>query len=159
MLYADDTKIFHHIASRDDALALQNDIDSLEEWSNIWLLKFHPDKCHVLTTGRFENIQYTHRYQVNDRELEHVFEEKDLGVVMDSNLNFEDHIIAKVNKANSIMGLIRRSFSFLDVNLFKKLYISYVRPHLEYAQAVWSPYLTKHVNLLDNVQIRATKLV
>ena len=57
------------------------------------------------------------------------------------------------------MGLIRRSFSFLDVSLFKKLYISFVRPHLEYAQAVWSPYLAKHVNLLENVQIRATKLV
>ena len=159
LLYADDTKIFHHIASRDDALALQSDIDSLVEWSNKWLLKFHPDKCHVLTTGKFENIQYTHRYRVCDRELEHVFEEKDLGVVMDSNLNFEDHIISKVNKANSIMGLIRRSFSFLDGNLFKKLYISFVRPHLEYAQAVWSPYLAKHVNLLENVQIRATKLV
>ena len=83
-------------------MALQSDIDLLEEWSNTWLLKFHPDKCHVLTTGKFENIQYTHRYRVYGRELEHVFEEKDLGVVIDSNLNFEDHIIWKVNKANSI---------------------------------------------------------
>ena len=122
-------------------------------------MKFHPDKCHVLTTGKFENTQYTHRYHVYDRELDHVFEEKDLGVLVDSNLNFEEHIISKVNKANSIMGLIRRSFSFLNGDLFKKLYTSYVRPHLEYAVAVWSPHLAKHVNLLEKVQIRATKLV
>ena len=74
--------------------------------------EFHPDKCHVLITGRFENIQYTHRYRVYGRDLEHLFEEKDLGVVMDSNLNFKDQIVSKVNKANSIMGLIRRSFYF-----------------------------------------------
>ena len=57
------------------------------------------------------------------------------------------------------MGLIRRSFTFLDCDLFKTLYTTFVRPHLEYAQAVWSPHLVKHVNMLENVQIRATKLV
>ena len=63
------------------------------------------------------------------------------------------------NKANALVGLIRRTFSFLDARLFKKLYVSFVRPHLEYAQVVWSPYLKKYRNMLENVQIRATKLV
>ena len=159
LLYADDTKIFHHIATRKDALNLQADIDSLENWSRLWLLTFHPDKCHVLTTGKFEKIMHTHRYSVYGKELEHVFEEKDLGVIVDSDLNFEQHILSKVNKANSIMGLIRRSFSFLDCFLFKKLYVTFVRLHLEYAQSVWSPYLKKHINTIEKVQIRATKLV
>ena len=57
------------------------------------------------------------------------------------------------------MGIIRRSCSFLDGKLFKKLYITFVRPHLEYAQAVWAPYLAKYVNMLEKVQIRATKLI
>jgi ribonuclease P/MRP protein subunit RPP40 len=159
LLFADDTKIFNYIASRKDALTLQSDIYSLENWSQKWLLSFHPDKCHVLTTGKFENIRHTHRYTVNNRELEHVFEEKDLGVVMDSDLNFEEHMSLKINKANAIMGMIRRSFTFLDCHLFRKLYITFVRPHLEYAQAVWSPHLVKHVNMIENVQKRATKLV
>ena len=91
-------------------------------------------------------------------ELEHVFEERDLGVTTDMELNVEEHISSKVKKANSIMGLIRRSFSFLDCHLFKKLYITFVR-HLEYAQAVWAPHLMKHTNIIENVQKRATKLV
>ena len=43
--------------------------------------------------------------------------------------------------------------------MFKKLYTTFVRPHLEYAQAVWSPHLKKNINILENVQIRATKIV
>ena len=59
-LFADDTKIFCEINSKDDAFALQSDIYSLQHWSNKWLLQFHPDKCHILTLGKFDNIRYTH---------------------------------------------------------------------------------------------------
>ena len=53
LLFADDMKIFHSILTRD--------ITTLEEWSKRWLLRFNPDKCHVLSMGRFENIRYSHR--------------------------------------------------------------------------------------------------
>ena len=158
-LFADDTKIFKQVSTIDEANLLQEDLNSLAKWSNDWLLMFNSDKCHVLTLGRLENITHTHRYEIGGNELEHVFEEKDLGVTIDFELNFEQHISSKVNKANAIMGLIRRSFSFLDSKLFKNLFTAFVRPHLEYAQAVWAPHLKKHVNMIENVQKRATKLV
>ena len=158
-LFADDTKLFYKIKSPEDAYTLQCDLNSLERWTEKWLLKFNTSKCHVLTLGKFENIVHTQRYTIHGDELEHVFEEKDLGVVFESELKFEQHIAQKVKKANQIMGLIRRSFSYLDCKLFKKLYTTFVRPHLEYAQAVWAPYLRKHVIMLEKVQKRATKLV
>ena len=158
-MFADDAKIFHQVLCKEDADNLQKDLNTLENWSSKWLLNFNCDKCHVLTVGKLENIKHTQRYTLYEKELEHVFEEKDLGVVIDTELNFEDHISSKVKKANMIMGLIRRSFSFLDRHLFKKLYTTFVRPHLEYAQAVWQPFLRKHVNIIENVQKRATKLV
>ena len=40
-----------------------------------------------------------------------------------------------------------------------KLYTAFVRPHLEYGQAIWSPHLRRYVKLIEDVQIRATKLV
>ena len=159
LLFADDTKVFRQICSEEDALELQSDIDKLEAWTKIWLLRFNADKCHVLTLGKFENIRHTHRYKIGGKELEHVFEEKDLGVLVDADLSFEEHITTKVRKANQIMGLIRRSFTYLDGKSFVKLYTALVRPHLEYAQSVWSPHLKKFTDLLENVQIRATKLV
>ena len=159
LLFANDTKIYRAITSQEDAQSLQSDLNTLEEWSDEWLLRFHPDKCHVLTLGKFENIMHTERHKICNKELEHMFEEKDLGVIIDSELSFSEHIASKVRIANAIVGLIRRSFSFLDGTSFKKLYTAFVRPHLEYAQSVWSPHLRKHINMLENVQIGATKLV
>ena len=50
---------------------------------------------------------------------------------------------------------IRRTFTFF----FKKLYVAFVRSHLEYAQPVWAPHLKKYVDMIEKVQMRATKLV
>ena len=133
LLFADDTKIYRAITSQEDAQSLQFDLNTLEEWSDEWLLRFHPDKCHVLTLGKFENIMHTERYKICNKELEHMFEEKDLGVIIDSELSFSEHIASKVRIANAIVGIIRRSFYFLDRTSFKKLYTAFVRPHLEYA--------------------------
>ena len=158
-LYADDTKIFRQISTQKDSEKLQNDIENLEDWSNKWLLRFHPDKCHVLTLGKFENTMYTNRYKICEKEMEHVFTEKDLGITFDSNMSFDEHIACKISKANSMMGLIRRTFSYLDCKSFMNLYCAFVRPHLEYGQSIWSPHLKKHINAIEAVQIRATKQV
>ena len=91
-------------------------------------------------------------------QLKHVLETKDLGITIDTQLSFQNHIQDKVNKANRVMGMIRRSFSHLNKEIFKQLYKSQVRPHLEYAQAAWSPYRKKDITL-ENVQRRATKLI
>jgi hypothetical protein len=91
--------------------------------------------------------------------LKHEDSEKDLGVTTDKKLNFREHMDNKIKKANSIVGLIRRSFRFLDEKMFKKLYVALERPHLEYAQSAWSPQYEGDIQLLEGVQRRATKLV
>ena len=66
----------------------------------------------------------------------------------------------KINKANSMMGIIRRTFEYLDDKCFSTVFKSpLVRPHIEYANQVWSPYLMKHITALENVQRQATKLI
>ena len=159
LLYADDTKIFSCIKEKNDAFHLQTDIDTLERWTNMWLMKFHPKKCHVLTLGKFTDIRYAHEYKVCNNVIEHVSFEKDLGIVIDEELTFEEHICTKVRIANALVGQIRRTFSYLDGETLKKLFTSLVRPHLEYGQSVWSPFLMRHIDLIERVQERATKLV
>ena len=84
---------------------------------------------------------------------------KTLESFIDSNLEFDKHVFFKVNKANSTMAVIRRSFQKLDGDTFVPLYKALVRTHLDYACCIWSPYKQKYKDALENVQRRATKLI
>ena len=63
----------------------------------------------------------------------------------------------KINKANSVLGFIRRTVGPKNPQLFSKLYKSLVRPILEYCSPVWCPNLKKDLNTLEKVQRRASK--
>ena len=65
-----------------------------------------------MTIGKDEkNTNYT----LKDQKLQKVMEEKDIGVTIDDQLEFESHISEKINKANKMFGLLRRSFNCLDI--------------------------------------------
>jgi ribonuclease P/MRP protein subunit RPP40 len=85
----------------------------------------------------------------------------DLIVIFDSKLKFYHHIYSKINKAYrpSMLGLMERNFGNLSEFAFVSLYKSLVRPHLEYAVNVWSPYRLAYIEDLEKVQMRATKLI
>ena len=100
-------------------------------------------------------IHFRQKWYFNN--LENVEQEKDIGVIIDSNLEFDKHINAKINKANSMFSIIRRSFQFLNPQTFTPLYKSLVRSHLDYASSVWNPYKQKHIEAIENVQKRATR--
>ena len=91
--------------------------------------------------------------------MDKVTPEKDLGVIMDTSWKFTEHINNKVNKANRNVGLIFRTFTYMDTGMFLNLYKSIVRPHLEYATTVWSPIYKKDKITIENVQRRSTRLV
>ena len=126
---------------------LQCDLSALQEWSDTWLLKFHPDKCEVLSIGKDKRPAYPYHLETDGKHhpLKHVEQLKDLGIIMSTNLDFDKHISEKVNKANSMMGLIRRTFNFIDEENFMLLYKAFVRPHLEYGNAVWSPHKVEYI--------------
>ena len=50
-------------------------------------------------------------------------------------------------------------WSHISKDLFTFLYKTYVWPLLEYCSAIWSPYLAKDIDVLEKVQMRATRLI
>ena len=160
-MFAGDTKVFRTIKTNDDQCILQDDLDEPTAWSTKWLLTFHPDKCTIMHLGKPLEDQF--KYTLHDGtiryELGYTSEEKDIGVIIDSNLEFDKHIYFKVNKANSTMAVIRRSFQKLDEDTFVPLYKALVRTHLDYACCIWPPYKQKYKDALENVQRRATKQI
>ena len=84
---------------------------------------------------------------------------KDLGVIISKDLKFSRQCNEAVKKANMMLGFIKRNFTFKSKETILSLYKSLVRPHLEYAVQLWSPYLIKDIKKMEGVQRRATKLI
>ena len=156
-IYADDTKIYRTIGSPDvDIPALQCDLDRLGVWANKWQMHFNPDKCEVMriTHGK-DKTKPIYSLGGQFRSVENT---KDLGVTISSDLFWGKHVLATVNKANLVLGIIKRSIGTNNQDVFSQLYKSLVRPILKYATPVWSSYLIKDIVALENLQRRASRL-
>ena len=94
-----------------------------------------------------------------DTKINQVAEQKDFGVTIDNQLKFVSHIQAMVKKASGNLGIIKRTFSYLDNTVFLNLYKMSVRPHLEHASTVWSVLYKKDCISIENVQRRETRMV
>ena len=161
-LFADDAKIFKHIKSEHDVHDLQQTCDALQHWSDRWLLKLNVSKCMMIPISAGAGGSGSTYRLVKEGKVENlqtVNKVKDLGITVDSRLGFKDHIHDKVNKAYSMLGVIRRNFKHVDKDTFVVLYKSMVRSQLEYANSVWSPHHVGLIETLEKVQKRATKMV
>lgn len=106
-LFADDLKIAKVINSPMDTEILQLTIDRLNQWCNTNDLHLNLNKYVVLTiTSKRNAIQavYTYGTHTFDRVEEH----KDLGVLIDSKLNFIKHIQTITSKATAALGFLKR---------------------------------------------------
>ena len=100
-----------------------------------------------------------HQYYMGDCILETVDNHPYLGVVISNNLSWAKHINQSVNKANSILGLLKRNFWNCSPHTKEVAYKTLVRPRLEYCSAVWDPYQQIHQANLERVQRRAARFV
>ena len=118
-------------------------------------------KCRVLCFGQTDSKPYTMlNIDIGQmQESKFIDEEKDLGIIIDLKLKFSSHIVNHVEKTNRLMGLIRRSYNFLDIVSFKDLFISLIRPHLGYCVMVWYPLLKKDEDLIKNILRHASKML
>ena len=154
--FADDTKVFRTVGNVERAFTLQEDLHSLYKWSTDWQLLFNKDKCKCLHVGN-NNPQYD--YFIGNERIETTLVEKDLGVQISKSLKPEEHIAFIVKKANNLLGCIKRTYSDKSLSNMVNLYITLVRPLLEYCQQVWSPHLVKDVKKVEDVQRRFTRMI
>ena len=160
-IFADDTKSYSKLKSINDKYLLQTSCDNLVEWSIDWLLGFNCSKCNVLHLGN-NNPKYN--YTIKDFKNKDIITtmsethcEKDLGVHIDPDLNFENHINIQTKKARSLSGMIMRTFVNKSPNIFIPLYKALIRPVVEYGNPVWCPYLRKNIDEIEKIQRNYTK--
>lgn len=130
----------------------------LEQWSSRWLLKFNPNKTKAVfftTKSSYElpEIFFQHC------KLEYISTHKHLGLHLASDLKWSEHINIIVNKALKKLGLLKKLKFSLGKNSLSKMYITFVRPILEYASVVWDGCSQHDIDKLEKVQLYAARIV
>lgn len=149
--FADDVKVYGNPFDSD----LSTDIAAIEKWCDEWLLPVNPNKCSILHIGKNNPKR---RYNINNTQIATVTSQLDLGVIISDDLSWSAHIQHVASKANRMLYLIRKAFPNCTLINLGQFYRIYIRPILEYAGPVWHPSLQRDVDLLENIQRKATRL-
>ena len=156
LLFADDTKVAKVIQNEEDRDRMQEIIDKLQQWAQIWGMAFNAKKCKIMHIG-FNNPRYT--YTMNGEQIGESKEEKDLGVWMEDSMKPGKQCAIAAKMANFTLGQIQRAFHFRNQKTLVPLYKAFVRPKLEFAVQAWSPWQEGDRRTLEKVQERMIRMV
>ncbi|GAB0194714.1 cAMP-dependent protein kinase inhibitor alpha [Grus japonensis] len=149
--FADDTKLCGVVNTLEGRDAIKRDHDRLERWDRANRMKFNKAKCKVLHMG-WRNPK--HNYRLGGGWIESSPEEKDLGLLIDEKLNVSWQCALAAQKANRVLGRIKRGVTSRSREGILPLYSALVRPHLEYCVQLWGPQDRRDMELLERVQRR-----
>lgn len=159
LMYADDLKIFSVISSFSDSIKLQEDLYRLFQYYQENFLFLNFSKCHFITFSRNKNT-INAQYEINNSFLTRVFVVKDLGILYDSKLIFDQHIDYISKKGHKTLGfIIRICKDFRQWQSIRVLYIAYVQSILTFGSVIWNPCYNVYINRLENVQNKLIRYI
>ena len=121
-------------------------------------MKFNPKKCESMRVTRKKKPGKS-SYNLLGVTLEECKQTKYLGVVIQNDLRWNGQTHLATTKAIGVLSFLRRNFHHCSTSIKEKLYLTLVRPHLDYAVAAWDPYTAKNISSIERVQRQAARFV
>ena len=157
LIYADDVKLFLPVKTIKDCYALQQDLINFGRFCAECGLKVNASKCSVMTfTRRTTPIDFEYRYQ--DIVLSRVTSMRDLGVIYDQTLSFNNHINQLTKECLQLFALVRRfGRELTDPHAILAIYTGLVQSKLDFASVIWRPHYSGQIQRLEAIQKKFVK--
>ena len=163
MIFADDIKLFlaHTHDSTVSQASLQADVDTLNRTGASWGLVMNASKCACLRFGRvtFSTTPDQSPYKIGDQPIAFASEHPDLGVLAHRSLKFHSHIRKTAGMCGGLTTNILASTLCREADFVMNIYVSHIRPKLEYCSCVWNLGYLGDTRMLERIQRRWTRQV
>ena len=146
-------------ASATSSARVQSDINMLYSTSLSWGLQMNPNKCAILRFSRAYNDLTPAEYSMNGLAIPSVKSHLDLGVLIDTDLKFHNHIRSAVHKAGGLAQNFLKSTVCRKPEFMLFLLTTHIRPIIEYCSCIWNTGYLGDLKLLESVQRRWTKQI
>jgi len=146
-------------SANDTATMLQSDINRISSWADTWLVQFNHSKSESLIISRKSNKPFHPPLAMSNVQIPTVNVHKHLGVFISSDGSWHDHIDYIKTKAWARIHVMRRLKFSLDRRALKIVYVSFVRPILEYADVLYDNCCQYEKDELDKIQNEAARIV
>lgn len=157
-MFADDCIVYREILSAQDQAILQDYLNKLALWEKTWGMDFHPKKGNVLRVTRSKSPM-TLQYTLKGIALMEETSTKYLGVDLQANLTWNQHVNRVTKKANNMLGFLRRNLRYASEETKTQAYVSMVRSNLDYCCTIWNLYQQGQKYQVEMVQRRAARFV
>ena len=155
-LFADDTSLFEVIDDMlESSIRLNSDLAALQDWSAQWRVVFNELKTVCMVFSRKLTRLALPPLFMNNSKLRQVESHKHLGLTLSQSFTWDMHIINACNKANIRIGILKRLSRTLSRRSKETVYLSFIRPILEYGSVIYDGCTQKLNNLLEGVQRQA----
>ena len=165
-LYADDTCLF--TSSRDPkeiAKRANEDLSILSKWLKDNKLMVNPKKCEVMFMGTHQRLKKMQdmiedcHFYIDGDEIQKVEHCKYLGVIIDQNLSWNNHIAHIEKKIIKCIYLLRRLRPFINQDIALLFYKSVIQCNFDYCNAVWTNGSKSCLDKLQKLQNRSLRIV
>ena len=154
-LFADDTSIGHTAQDVTHLRTLiDTDLDNLQKWSEKWMLKFNPNKTDIMIFNT-RNVQNNLTFDFCGVSIAPVDNHKHLGIIFSSDCKWNKHIDKLIERTSKQVNVLRKLKFNLKREYLEKIYMTFIRPILEYSSEVWGNCGQTNCERLEKVQIEA----
>ncbi len=158
-LYADDSSLASSSTNLDDLEGIINhDLYILSDWAKQWLVNFNPNKTEAMLFT-LRDIERPLHLTFQNTDISFVEHHKHLGVTLSNNGKWHEHINNIMTSTSKVLGIMKKLKFKLCRKSLNQIYISYMRPSLEYASVVWDGCSENEKDTLEKIQNEAARIV
>ena len=159
-LFADDTSLFIEVDNRERAAKLiEKDLIEVSQWAKTWLVKFSPPKTESLIISNKTHLEEHPPLSMEGSVLKEVTHHKHVGIILTKDLSWHSHICSIEEKAKSRINRLSQFKYRLDRRSLERVYISNIRPIMEYGDVIWAGGNIGDLDKLDMAQKNAARVV